>query len=203
MINEHGEGKKFSAIILAAGLSKRMGQPKLTLPYDSEHSFLEALAWKFHEFGCDEVVVVVNATGQKAVETSNMRFPANAKFVLNTHPEWQRFYSLKLAVERLKPVDYAFVHNIDNPFINAEVLRDLLSNTKSADYVLPAFNGGKGGHPFLMSAKIISTINQVTGEDHHLKHFLKQFPTCRVPVEDEKVLVNINTMEEYGRYFSA
>ncbi|MCK5170753.1 MAG: hypothetical protein KAQ75_12815 [Bacteroidales bacterium] len=35
----------------------------------------------------------------------------------------------------------------------------------------------------------------------HFKEFLNQYPKMKVRVDDEKVLVNINTIEEYKNLF--
>ena len=47
--------KEFSAIILAAGKSLRMGIPKLSLKYDENNIFIEHIISEYISFGCKEI----------------------------------------------------------------------------------------------------------------------------------------------------
>ncbi len=192
--------KEFSAIILAAGKSERMGFPKLSLKYNEEHNFIEHIVSEYLSLGCKEIKIVVNEIGFDYLNKNEIWFPEKVKFVINKHPEWHRFYSLKIGARSLSKVHSVFIHNVDNPFVNHEVLKNLLIHRDNADYVSPEFEG-KGGHPFLISEKVIKEITCTEEDQKHLKEFLNQFPKMKVPVGDEKILVNINTLEEYEQYF--
>lgn len=185
---------KFSVIILAAGLSERLGFPKLSLQYDENNTFIEEIINQFLDFGCTEVIVVVNEKGRKYVSEKSI------KLVINEHPEWHRFYSLKLAIESMLQNNPVFVHNVDNPFVNPEVLNELVKHYKQADYLAPEFEG-RGGHPFLLSEKIVNDIRTEDRNQVHLKEFLLQYPKLKIAVKDKNILVNINTEEEYIKYF--
>lgn len=192
--------KYFSAIILAAGKSERLGFPKLSLDFDNKISFIEHIAWEYEEFGCKEIVVVVNDIGKRCIEEKQLRFPNNTKILINEHPEWHRFHSLKLGAKALKNNYPVFIHNVDNPFVNDDVLGQILNCSDKSDYISPEYEG-KGGHPFLISNNIIKDLKLINQDQMHLKEFLNQYSRLRIPVSDEKVLVNINTLEEYRRYF--
>ena len=192
--------KEFSAIILAAGKSSRIGFPKLSLRYDENKIFIEHIVNKYENFGCKEIIIVVNETGNNYLTENKIQFSDNVKIVINEHPDWHRFYSLKLGAKCLLEVIPVFVHNVDNPFVNYEVLNELSGNTNKADYLSPEFDG-KGGHPILLSRRIIKDVRATTEDQIHFKEFLNQYPKRRVKVDDEKVLVNINTLEEYRKYF--
>lgn len=192
--------KYFSAIILAAGKSERLGFPKLSLMFNKEQSFIEHIANGFNDYGCNQIILIVNETGQKHISDYNLKFPANTGIVVNEHPDWHRFYSLKLGANQVKKNHFVFVHNVDNPFVNQEVLDVLLNNSNKAEYISPEYNR-KGGHPFLISNKIIQDLKASDVDQMHLKEFLNQYKRLKVPVSDDKVLVNINTLEEYKRYF--
>ncbi len=192
--------KEFSAIILAAGKSERMGFPKLSLRYDEKENFIEHIISEYLSFGCKDIAVVVNEIGFEYLNKYEIQFPDIVKVVINEHPEWHRFYSLKIGAKSLSETHSVFIHNVDNPFVNNDVLKALFNNINTADYISPEFEG-KGGHPFLLSEKVIKEIAQVEEDRKHLKEFLNQFLKIKVPVEDEKVLVNINTTEEYRKNF--
>ena len=193
--------KEFSAIILAAGKSSRMGIPKLSLKYDDSNIFIEHIINEYRSFGCKEIVIVVNETGNNFLIENKIQFPDKVKIVINEHPDWHRFYSLKIGAKSLSEFTMAFIHNVDNPFVNCKVLNKLLKNIDTADYIHPEFNG-KGGHPILLSEKIINDVRTTQEDQLHFKDFLNQYSKMKVQVDDEKVLVNINTMEEYKRFFN-
>lgn len=192
--------KDFSAIILAAGKSERIGFPKLSLKYDSETTFIEQIVKKFNELACREIVLVINESGIQYLEKYNISFEKNVSVVLNEHPEWHRFYSLKRGVQGLSMPQSVFVHNVDNPFVSIETLNELLANQLKADYLFPEHEN-IGGHPILLSQHIVNEILQIEANQIHFREFLEQFSRSAVSVMDENILVNINTLEEYGKYF--
>ena len=143
--------KNISAIILSAGKSERMGVPKFSLKFDTKTTFLEKLIDEYSSFGCNEIIVVLNKTSAVLYHQLKLNIPSNVNVVINHHPEWERFYSLKLAALALSEAKPVFVSNIDNPFLTQETLNTLFKEVENSDYISPSFNG-KGGHPFLLSA---------------------------------------------------
>ncbi|MCK5170754.1 MAG: NTP transferase domain-containing protein [Bacteroidales bacterium] len=121
--------KEFSAIILAAGKSSRIGFPKLALRYNENKIFIEQIVNKFESFGCKEIIIVVNETGNNYLTENKIQFSDAVKIAINKHPEWHRFYSLKTGAKSLSEDSTVFIHNVDNPFVNCEVLNELLENT--------------------------------------------------------------------------
>ena len=195
------EQKNISAIILSAGKSERMGVPKFSLRFNTETTFLEKLIDEYHSFGCNEIIVVLNETSAVLYHQLKLSVPSNVRVVINHHPEWERFYSLKLAALALNEVKPVFVSNIDNPFLNQETLDILFKEVDNFDYISPSFNG-KGGHPFLVSAKVINELKTEKQDQIHLKEFLGKYSKKLEEVNDEKNLLNINTLEEYSRFFN-
>jgi molybdenum cofactor cytidylyltransferase len=100
-------------------------------------------------------------------------------------------------LEKLQPT---FIQNIDNPFTNPAVLDKLTAAPQQADYILPTFNS-RGGHPFLVSERILKRILEEPDHEMHLKSFLQSFDTLRIPVNDENILTNINSPEQYKLHF--
>ncbi len=193
--------KEYSAIILAAGKSERMGFPKLSLKYDEKNNFIEHIISEYLSFDCKEIILVINKIGIEYLKKNEIQFPETVKIVVNEHPDWHRFYSLKKGVKSLSKNRPVFINNVDNPFVNDNVLNELVKNIKTADYISPEFEG-KGGHPILLSKKIIEELKTIAEDQKHLKEFLNRYSRLRIRVNDEKILVNINTIEEYKRYFN-
>jgi molybdenum cofactor cytidylyltransferase len=193
--------KDFSVIILAAGKSSRIGLPKLSLRYNENKIFIEHIVNEYETFGCKEIVIVVNESGSNFLTENKIQFSDNVKITINKYPEWHRFYSLKTGAKRLSEVSTVFIHNVDNPFVNHVVLNELLGNTNKADYINPEFKG-KGGHPILLSKKIVEDMIATKEDQIHFKEYLNKYPKKKVQVDDEKVLVNINTKDDYRQYFN-
>ncbi len=191
--------KDFSVIILAAGKSERLGFPKLSLKFDECNTFIEYIIHEYLQC-CKEIIVVVNESSYGYLKGNKVILPDEVKIVINEYPEWHRFYSLKLGVQKLSEKIPVVFHNVDNPFVNKEVLNKLMSCLDKAQYIIPEHEG-RSGHPVLLSANIVKDIASTKENKLHLKEFLNQYSKQKVSVDDEKVLVNINTIEDYNKYF--
>lgn len=199
MTGSHKYSGKFSAIVLAAGKSKRMGMPKLWIKHKNGLTFWEHLIKKFEAFGCREIITVINSDAQELMNNVNVENYRNHKFAINEYPDWERFYSLKVGIKKLKEVIPVFIHNIDNPFVEIGVLESLANQIYEADYISPSYRG-KGGHPNLISTKIVKEILNEPEDQIHLKEFLSKFQRKKIEIRDKRILLNINTEEKYEEW---
>lgn len=188
-----------SVIILAAGYSSRMEKPKFALQFDKNHTFLEKIIQIYDDFGCKEIIIVLNKKGRLIADHKQLKL-RNARIVLNENPEWERFYSIKLGIQNLTKKHPVFIHNVDNPFVTSQILKALISQDVSTHYVVPTYNA-KGGHPILISNKICEAIISEKNYDLILSDFLKRFKKMKVAMNDKNILVNINTEEVYQNFF--
>ena len=184
-----------AVIILAAGHSERMGQAKYKLAFSEEETFFSHIIRVYRRFVVPRLIVVVN----QEFDTSNYLFDENAEFVVNNNPELGRFHSIRLGLEKLK-TGAAFVQNIDNPFVNAGLLIKLLDGLKDKDFAVPVYNG-RGGHPVLLSSKIIHSLQNDFSSATHFDKALQSFQRSDVVVSDPYISVNINTPDDYRKYF--
>ncbi|NQV03720.1 MAG: NTP transferase domain-containing protein, partial [Bacteroidia bacterium] len=136
-------------IILAAGRSERMKELKALLPYDEKIRFIEKIIATYSNWGISEIVVVTNPEAfQKMKQTVTVPSPVN--IVINNHLELERFHSVKLGLGFIRKSSFCFIQNVDNPFIDSQIL-DLLYEQKSNEkYISPVFEN-KGGHPKMRS----------------------------------------------------
>ena len=187
-----------SVVILAAGKSFRMGKPKFLLKFDENVTFLEQIMQGYEFFGCNKIIVVLNEQAVDMLPKGEpLYMPDNAKIIINRHPEWERFYSLKLALDTLNIDSPVFVHNVDNPFVNELVLQQLLAHLTKYNYVVPEFEGRRG-HPVLLSGKLVADIVSEKMDDLNLRVFLKPYAKHVVKVKDKNILVNINSKDDYA-----
>lgn len=192
--------KDCSALIPAAGFSSRMGKIKLALEMSDGKTFLENICRQFVKFGCNPIVVVVNKSGSLFLEQTDMNLPDSVKIVLNEHPERGRFYSIRKGLSVLERKQYVFIHNVDNPFVETEVLDELYKNRSENKWVKPVYKG-KSGHPVLLPPKICSAICSEARDDLRLDSFLQAYTHKKVEVNSKKILININTFDDYEKLF--
>ncbi|MDB4303562.1 hypothetical protein N9934_02060, partial [Desulfosarcina sp.] len=87
------------------------------------------------------------------------------------------------------------------PFVNAGLLLELIKGIGNAEFAVPIYDK-KGGHPILLSSKAVDKIKTDFSEEKNLKEVLKSLDRKDVIVKDPYIAVNINTPEDYLKYFS-
>lgn len=196
MFEIFGDMKNTAAIILAGGNSSRMNYPKAWLMYNNELTFLESIVNSYIEIGIRPIVVL------NEIFTNNQWQPffesilKKAIVIKNGYPEKGRLYSLVLGLGELTTENALFIHNVDQPFIEKEVLSQLHKNIEPNGITLPCTNG-KNGHPVLIGKPIINEIKNHYSDYPTLKDIWKFFPKKKIEVNNENILTNINTPEEY------
>jgi molybdenum cofactor cytidylyltransferase len=189
--------EKYSAIILSAGNSERMGSPKALLLWKNDMTFLEKIANEFHRSGCKEIIIVTNTEVANQIKTK--QFKDNVTTAINFQPERGRFSSVKIGLSEISDPDFCFIHNVDNPFIDDEIIRKMYSERNNEFYIVPSFLG-KGGHPILLNKKNIEFLKAVEDTGQSLKEALSGFEKRQIEMPDDRVLRNINTEDDFKRY---
>lgn len=173
----------------------RMGNPKFLLELPNGTSFLENITRQYDEFGCSNIVVVLNSDGMEQIKKQPQNLPSQTQIALNHHPEFGRYYSIQTGLNFVND-NYTFIHNVDNPFAKQRVLEQIYNVKSEADVIKPV-KENKGGHPVLISKQVIDQIVNEKNPDVNFQEFLKGFLTKRVEVKDDSILLNINSQNEY------
>jgi len=185
-----------STIILAAGNSSRMGSPKPFLLWKDKTTFLEKIVSEYKKFKCKNIVLVLNEKVKKIIDSYNYSFLQNVKIIQNNNLEFGRFYSLKIGLTEIPDTDFVFIQNIDNPFVNNELLNNIYNNRNEDGYTVPNYNG-KGGHPILIDRQIINYVINTKINSLNIKDILSNFNRGNFIVNEKSILYNINTQKEY------
>lgn len=191
--------KAIGVIILAAGDSSRMGQCKFLLPMHNGLSFYENIVKIFWEYGLKNIVVITQKKHVKALEDLSIKSDVKPRIVVNEQPENERFYSLQLGINALEDVEYCFIHNADVPFLDMETLELMNLNKEKANLICPEYKG-KGGHPILVNKNVLRQVLN-SPIDSNLKDVLKSQKRWNVSIENELLTVDIDTPEDYKKYF--
>ncbi len=185
-----------AAVILAAGLSSRMGafKPLFRL---GERSLLEHCRAIFHDIGLTEIRVVV---GHRAGETAAEAESLGMKWVKNSDYRAGMFSSIRCGVATLsKEVDAFFVLPVDIPLIRPATLRAILTAfSGDNDTVIYPIFAGRRGHPPLIPAALIPAILSHDGVGG-LETLLGQHQGTDVAVWDEGILMDADTPEDLQR----
>lgn len=192
--------EKVAAVILAAGYSQRLTRPKALLLFDRTRTFLEKIVYEYLKFGCNEIVVTLNEQTIQAMDENLFeRIGEVAKIIVNKHPDYGRFYSLQLGCKEVSEYDFCFMQNIDNPFVNQNVLQLLFNERSRSGYAAPVYEG-KGGHPVLLSNPIVKAALEEKNLETNIKDFIGLFERIECEAPDGFVLVNINTPQDYEKF---
>ena len=185
-----------SALVLAAGFSQRMGSCKALLKTPCGKSFLEFIIDGFCSAGISNIVVVVNEYLMSEVENNNAELLQKGVFVVNKNPELGRFTSIKIGLTHINSSNFVFLHNIDTPFLSISMLQSMRREINEADYCLPVFNT-KGGHPVLLSSKIVQSIMTEEVNDCNFREYLQQFLSKRIATNESGICLNVNSTQSY------
>lgn len=190
---------KCGVIILAAGKSGRMGKPKFILEHASGETFLQRLIAVYTQAGIHEIGVIINDIDFRNYKQHFLNLPEQVKIIQNSNPEKGRLHSIQLGAMALSVNKPCFIHNIDNPFAETSLIIQLHSCLGEADFIKPVYLE-KGGHPILVSAKIMAVLQKNANEFKDFKQVLNVFTGKGLEVEFEEVVLNINTEEEYAHF---
>lgn len=181
------------AMIVAAGLSSRMGKLKALLPVGGE-PMIRLTAKKLLEAGAEEIVVVTGYRREEieaALAGLPVRFAHNENYAVT-----QMFDSVKLGL-RAVPEEYGRVLScpVDCPSFQTDTARQLLEIW--GDFVTPLYNG-KAGHPIVIDRSAFSAVLAYGGEGG-LRGAMEQegLFTRYLAVNDGGILADVDTPRDY------
>jgi molybdenum cofactor cytidylyltransferase len=186
------------AIILAAGESRRMGQPKQLLSF-GDKTMLACVIDAFRSPRVDEIRVVL---GYKADEIAAKIAHTPCKIVRNERYQLGMFTSMQAGLRRLpKKTGIVMIAVCDQPRLKRETVERLIEKFEKERHkiLIPSYNG-RQGHPPLLRAAYAKEILAMD-ESMTLKHFYGKHADdiTRLVVDDEGVLIDIDDRETYER----
>ncbi|MEZ4638323.1 MAG: nucleotidyltransferase family protein [Caldilineaceae bacterium] len=195
-----------TAVVLAAGESRRMGQAKQLLELDGEP--LVARAARIALAGSTNQVIVVSGAHADAVHAALSPLLAQTerlRLVHNTAWESGQASSVLAAMDALDPgCDAVQFLPVDQPFIPTALLRVLWAAwRRGADLVAPAVDGAMRGAPAVFDRRYFPSLRQLRG-DQGGRPILKQHSASVVTVAtDAHALADVDTPGEWAQIRSA
>ncbi|HXG36942.1 MAG TPA: nucleotidyltransferase family protein [Dehalococcoidia bacterium] len=185
---------KVCAILLAAGMSTRMGRPKPLLGWEGT-TLIEYQIAELRAAGIDEVIVVL---GHKA--DAIKPYVRQARVVVNEHYRSGRATSVRAGAKAV-PVDVGAIVllNVDQPRPR-ELIAGLLAEHKSRGGLIttPVYQN-KRGHPVIFAGSLLAELREVQEESLGLRAIMEKYggQVQEVLCESPAVLIDINTIHDY------
>ena len=191
---------RISAVVLAAGQSIRMGEPKMVLPWGKTTVIGQVCSVLF-QAGLEDVLVVTGGA-REAVEKALAGMPVRTVY----NPEYTRgemLSSLQIGLSSLtEQTEAALVTLGDQPQIEAWVVAALLREyaASRADLIVPSVRMRRG-HPWLVGRHLWQEI-QALRPPETLRDFLRSHNSNihYLPLEAESILLDLDTPQDYRRY---
>lgn len=186
-----------SAILLAAGESKRMGKPKQLMPF-GRSTILEQTIDNLLNSEVSEVIVVLGYRAEEMIKTVAIK---PVKVVIN--PAYHQGMStsivtgLNLVDDEAQAVMLALA---DQPLVDSKTMNRLIDEFFNHDkgIAIPVYQGRRG-HPIIFSIKYKGELLKLTG-DIGGRQIIKQHPddVLEVAVGCESINIDINTPSNYS-----
>lgn len=192
---------RIAAVLLAAGESRRMGRPKLALPWGNGGSLISQVAERFLMAGADPVLVITGGD-REAVERALAGSPARCLF----NPDYRRggmLSSIRVGLRHLEAADAeaALLAPADLPYLTVKTIAALIArrHETGADLIAPSYRMRRG-HPALIGRPVWREVLELP-EGVSLRDFLNR-PGQRIDyvlVEDPGVVRDVDTPEDYRK----
>ena len=185
-------------IILAAGESKRLGQPKQKLLYKGK-TLLERAVETGLASDCATVIVVLGA------HSNNLGpFPETA-MLYNDHWKDGMASSIKLAmleIDNAASFDNVIIMVCDQPFVDRNLLNTLIKKQEeTGSSIVASAYQGTIGVPALFDNSLFPSLLQLKGKEG-AKMIIKAHMENMVTVPFEKGVIDIDTPEDYQQLLS-
>jgi molybdenum cofactor cytidylyltransferase len=203
MITENSTtASNISAILLAAGLSSRMGRPKLLLPW-GETTVLGQVVSTFAAVGLKDLVIVTGAVREeierKAAELAK-NFPVRCVY----NPDFEHggmLSSIQVGLTALSSqTNAALIALGDQPQVLEETVRGICDSyvRTNSSLVIPSFQNQRG-HPWLAARNLWANILKLPSTSTP-KQFLNAYTghVEYIPASPS-ILQDLDTPSEYER----
>jgi xanthine/CO dehydrogenase XdhC/CoxF family maturation factor/CTP:molybdopterin cytidylyltransferase MocA len=202
LIRNQKTGRKqktaISAIILAAGESRRMGSPKLLLPY-LDKTIIEKVIEQVLQSEVKHIIVVLGSEKDK-IRNQIRDYPV----IIAENPDYQNgmLSSIQTGLRALPDdTDAVMLLLGDQPMVTGPVIDQLTDTYRHSDKgIFIAVHKEKRGHPIIIKIKYRKEIEQLTFKNS-MHDFTRKFAQDILEVETgtQDILRDIDTPEDYHK----
>jgi len=194
--------KPTAGIILAAGESKRFGEPKQLLRL-KDRCLIEWVLDAALDSDLSRIILVLGYAHQK-IRLALGKKLQHAKLQIEVNPHYQKGqgHSLQIGLSRIENIFPAVMFLLaDQPLVDAATINFLLDKFWSAnkDICVPTFHG-KRGNPSIFSQKFYKHIMEIKG-DIGARQIIKSHPERVLGIEIKNPLFfsDVDTPEDFEK----
>lgn len=197
---EAGKSSRIGAVILAAGMSSRMGEAKQLLRL-GENTLLGRVLENVRGSRANEIVLVL---GHEAEAIQERLAIGNLKVVINEAYREGMATSLRAGLSALDPgVDAAFIVLADQPFVRPAIFDRLIDEYEKSEYqkskaqiAIPVYKGFRG-NPVLLDRSVFAEVMALSGDVGCRAIFANHLEgIVNVPVEDVGILLDVDSKDD-------
>lgn len=189
-----------AAIVLAAGLSTRMGKPKALLPFDGR-TIIEHILAVLENCPVDEILVV---TGHERDAVEGLLNKLQVRAVFNPHyAAGEMLSSIQVGLQSISArADAAFIVLGDQPLLERSVVEQVVAvyHEGRGKIVIPSYQKRRG-HPVLIDRAHWGGILSLGGQQS-LRDYLRGLDSTAIyhlDVDTPTVLSDMDTPADYER----
>jgi molybdenum cofactor cytidylyltransferase len=191
---------KTGIIILAAGNSSRMGEPKQLMMYNQK-TFLQHV---IGEAKAAELIPIVCVTGYQSDLITKSVSGMDVAIIYN--PQWPEGMGSGIAagIRQLmgKDVDSVILAVSDQPFVSSGLFQRMKTlQTNSGKGIIASSYAGTLGTPVLFGKHYFDELGTMHG-NQGAKNIVQSNPSDVCPMEFEKGSIDIDTKEDYLKLIS-
>ena len=194
-IEHEGAHAVVAAIVLAAGCATRMGSQKVLLELEGRSLVQRVVDAALGSQATRTIVVVGHEAG---LVTTDL---ADRPVTVVVNPEYATGMStsLQAGVRAAGACDAAIFLLGDQPYVTSTLLDQLIERfAETSKAVVRPLTGARPANPVLLSAALFSEIFEQRG-DVGGREIVERHPgeVCLVPLDDPRVVVDIDSQEDY------
>jgi molybdenum cofactor cytidylyltransferase len=190
-----------AGLILAAGESRRMGQPKALLELEGR-SFVARGIELLGAAGCAPVLVVDGAHRLAGLDVEVVHNEAWDRGPLSSLQA-----GLRRALVLAPTIDAVLVHHVERPRVRVETLAALLAGyTREPDMVWQPTYEGRSGHPLVWPRTLFEQLLALDPSHSSARELLRGSAATRrrkLELDDPGVLDNFDTPDDLARLTGA
>lgn len=184
------------ALILAAGESKRMGTPKMLLPFNGS-TMIESVIANVTRSNVEKTLIVLGAENESLVQLAGIQSVINC---YNDNYKEGMLSSVKCGFTNIPAGSSAvIIFQGDQPLIPPQVINSVIQAYLSSDkgIIIPVYNN-KRGHPVLIDNKYRDEIEKLDN-DKGLRSLAYKFPddVLEVLTDEPGILRDFDTYDQY------
>lgn len=192
---------QISAVVLASGMSKRMGTAKQLLPFEGV-PLLESIIRKLLLFPFKKVYAIIGHHSEEIMSQIDIHDP-RFEWKLNLRFHQGQSAALQEAVKAVKNDCGMMVFLADQPLIHEETVTSLINQVESrlnhqeSDFVLQPSYFGQKGHPVFFSHTLFPLFGILQEDEGGKRIISKAKHHYVIPVDDPGILFDVDTPGDY------